>query len=154
VNVLGVVLQSFVVSRIVKYAGLGAAFFVLPVIALSNSLILLVVPVLAVLRIGKTVENAADYSFNNTVRQMLWLPTTKAMKYKAKQAVDTFFVRIGDVASALLVYGGAGLLSWSVRGFAAVNAVLVGVWLVLAVAIVRENRKLLKEAPQETAKAT
>jgi hypothetical protein len=32
----------------------------------------------------------------NTVRQALFLPTTREHKYKAKQAIDTFFWRAGD----------------------------------------------------------
>jgi AAA family ATP:ADP antiporter len=138
VNVLGVLLQSFVVSRVVKYFGLEVALLVLPVLALGNSFLVLALPVLGALHYGKIAQNATDYSLNNTVRQMLWLPTTEAMKYKAKQAVDTFFVRMGDVTSALLVFVGT-TFAWSVRGFAASNAILVVIWLGLAVAIIREN---------------
>ena len=141
VNVLGVLLQALVVSRLVKYAGFKVSFFILPVIAFADALAMTIVPVLAVLRIGKTAENATDYSLNNTLRNMLWLPTTKAMKYKAKQAVDTFFVRMGDVSSALLVGLGA-LLSWQVRAFAISNLVLVVLWLAVAAAIIRERTKL------------
>ncbi len=54
----------------------------------------------------KTAENATDYSIMNTARQLLWLPTTREEKYKAKQAIDTFFVRGGDVLSAAVVYAG------------------------------------------------
>ena len=31
----------------------------------------------------------------NTAKQMIWLPTSREEKYKAKQAIDTFFVRDG-----------------------------------------------------------
>ena len=103
VNVLTVLLQALVVSRVVKYGGLGVGLLVLPVISFMNGMAVFVVPMLAVLQIGKTLENATDYSLNNTVRQMLWLPTSRDMKFKAKQAIDTFFVRLGDVSSALLV---------------------------------------------------
>ena len=41
-----------------------------------------------------------DYSVMNTAKQMVWLPTTREEKYKAKQAIDTFFVRIGDLLAA------------------------------------------------------
>jgi AAA family ATP:ADP antiporter len=141
VNLLGVFLQSFVVSRVVKYLGVGVGLLVLPAIALGNSLTFLFLPVLAVVRVGKLLENGTDYSLNNTVRQMLWLPTTQAMKYKAKQAVDTFFVRLGDVSSALLIYVGTTFFGFGVRGFAAVNLLLVGAWLAVAVATTRENRR-------------
>ena len=151
VNVLGVLLQSFVVSRIIKYGGLGVAFFIFPFIALGSSLAILAVPLLYVARIGKIAENATDYSLNNTVRQTLWLPTSEAMKYKAKQAVDTFFVRMGDVSSALLVAIGAGMLSLPVRAFAVANALLIAVWLVFAIAIVRENRVMTSQAKTPSA---
>lgn len=75
-------------------------------------------PVLAVLRVSKTAENATDYSLNNTVRNMLWLPTTREMKYQAKQAVDTFFVRMGDVASTGVVAVAGVALGLSLRAFA------------------------------------
>ena len=72
----------------------------------------------------KTAENAADYSIMNTARQLLWLPTTREEKYKAKQAIDSFFVRGGDVLSAVVVYFGAVVLNLSVQQFAVANVVL------------------------------
>ena len=71
----------------------------------------------AVIRRAKMTENATDYSVMNTGRQMLWLPTRREEKYKAKQAIDTFFVRAGDVLSAVLVFavtahGIAGCAGW------------------------------------------
>jgi len=148
VNVLGVLLQAFVVSRVVRYGGLGVALLALPVIALSNGLAVLAWPLLSVIRLGKTAENATDYSLNNTVRQMLWLPLSPALKYKAKQAVDTFFVRLGDVSSALLVLVGSQVFAWSVRQFALANALLSLVWLGFGAAILFEHRRLVPAAPK------
>ncbi len=142
VNVVGVVLQTFVVSRIVKHGGLGIAFFVLPVIALCGGLAFAIVPLLSVLRVSKVAENATDYSLNNTVRNILWLPTTREMKYRAKQAIDTFFVRLGDVFSTLFVLLFAGLLGMELRSFALLNVGVVVIWLVLAVLVIHENRRL------------
>ncbi len=139
VNLLGLLLQMFVVSRLVRYAGLPVTFMILPVIALLDATAIAILPALWVVRIGKTAENATDYSINNTVRNMLWLPTTTEMKYNAKQAVDTFFVRMGDVASAVLVYLGAGLMGWGVRNFALSNIVLIILWIVCAQLILREQ---------------
>jgi AAA family ATP:ADP antiporter len=81
----------------------------------------------------------------NTARQLIWLPTSRAEKYKAKQAVDTFFVRLGDVASAAVVWAGAEVLSLGVRSFALFNAGLVLVWLYVAWVILRLNRRLTAE---------
>lgn len=161
VNIFGVALQTFAVSRIVKFGGLRLAFFIFPVIAFFDSIAFLVLPALlgvhqiSMWRAGKIAENSSDYSINNTVRNMLWLPTTTEMKYKAKQAVDTFFVRMGDVASAVLVYLGGRQFNWPVRNFAIANAFLVAAWLFLARNIVRENAELtkIKEAEEAAAEA-
>jgi AAA family ATP:ADP antiporter len=145
VNVAGVLIQSFLVSRLVKLGGLRLAFFVLPAIAFCGAAAVLAFPLLAVLRPAKIAENATDYSVNNTVRNMLWLPTTRQMKYQAKQAVDTFFVRLGDVSSGALVFLLAELLSLSsVRYFAGINLALIVLWLWIAAAILREQEKLKK----------
>jgi ATP:ADP antiporter, AAA family len=143
VNIVGVLLQSFAVSRVVKWAGLKAALFVFPIVALLGASAVLLLPALAVLRTAKIGENATDYSFNNTVRNMLWLPTTKAMKYQAKQAVDTFFVRMGDVSSALMVFVVVDLMAIKdVRIFAATNLLVVVGVILVARALLKEQHTL------------
>jgi AAA family ATP:ADP antiporter len=132
VNLAALVIQLFFVSRIVKYAGVRNAILIMPLIALGGYAILAFYPVLAVVRWAKTAENATDYSLQNTLRHMLFLPTTRDQKYKAKQAIDSFFVRAGDVLSALLVFGGTTYLAMKPQGFAVFNIVLVAIWLVLA----------------------
>ncbi len=140
-NTLTVLLQTLVVSRLVKRGGVKAALLVLPVIALGDALSVAILPVLGVLRIGKILENSSDYSFNNTARNMLWLPTSTEAKYKAKQAVDSFCVRFGDVTSAGFVLLLSATMGLGVRVFAVLNLVLTGVWLWLVLAISRENER-------------
>ena len=76
----------------------------------------------------KVADNSLDYSLGNTTKQALWLPTSREAKYKAKQAVDSFFVRAGDVLSAGIVFAGERL-ALAVPAFAAVTLVLAGAWL-------------------------
>ena len=76
----------------------------------------------------KVADNSLDYSLGNTTKQALWLPTSREAKYKAKQAVDSFFVRAGDVLQAGIVFLGERL-AFAVPAFAAVNLALVGGWL-------------------------
>ncbi len=141
VNILGVVLQLFLVSRILKYLGVQVALLVLPLIALAGNGLVVALPLLGYLRWTKTAENATDYSLQNTVRNVLFLPLTREEKYNAKQAIDTFFQRAGDLLSAGLVLLGTTVLAMEVQGFAAVNVALVVFWLALAVGIGREYRR-------------
>jgi len=144
VNLLTVLVQMFVVSRLIKYLGVKTSLLILPIIALLGNGAILMLPVLAVVRIAKTVENATDYSLQNTLKNALWLPTTREQKYKAKQVIDSFFVRVGDVLSSGVVFVGSTYLALSLSGFAVVNVVLAVVWIAVVVAIGREYVHLTK----------
>jgi AAA family ATP:ADP antiporter len=137
VGVTALLLQAFVASRLVRHRGLAGVLLALPLIALGGYAIIAAGVGFSVVRWVKTAENATDYSIMNTARQLLWLPTTREEKYKAKQAIDTFFVRGGDVLSAGVVYGGTHLLHLSVSQFAVVNLVLTVLWLGLAMRILQ-----------------
>jgi AAA family ATP:ADP antiporter len=145
-NTLSMVIQFFLVSRIFKYLGIGGALFVLPVIALGSYGLFAFAPVLAFIRITKIVENATDYSVQNTVRRALFLPTSREAKYKALQAVETFFWRAGDLLSAATILVGVRWFALSVRSFAFVNLALVALWILVAIRLARENRRLTAEA--------
>ena len=71
----------------------------------------------------------------------------RVQRYKALQAVETFFWRTGDMLSGLTVFG-ATLLGLGIGALAVYNLGLVVVWLALAAAIGREHRKL-PAAPDE-----
>ncbi len=142
VNIVGLVVQLFLVSRILKYVGVRAALLILPTIAFVGYAFAAFFPILSIIRWAKTGENATDYSLQNTLRGVLFLPTTREEKYKAKQAIDTIFVRAGDVLSAVLVYAGTTWLAFRTEHFAMFNLGLVIVWVVLAVIVGREFRRL------------
>lgn len=145
VNVTALVLQAFVVSRLVRFGGIAAALLFMPLVSLGSYAFAALGASLSVLRLVKTAENGADYSVMNSAKQMLWLPTSREEKYKAKQAVDSFFVRLGDLAAALVVFAGTTWVTLDANGFAVVNLCFVAVWLVLAAALVRRNRQLSAE---------
>ena len=116
---------------------------VLPLIALGGYVLLALYPILSVVRWAKTAENATDYSLQNTVRNVIFLPCTREQKYKAKPAIDSFFWRAGDMFSAVVVFVGTTYLAMQASQFAIFNIVLVVVWLLLAVAIGREYKSLV-----------
>ena len=145
-NVLSTSIQFFLVSRIFKYVGVGGALFVLPVIAFGGYGLFAFAPILAFIRMTKIVENATDYSVQNTVRRALFLPTSRDAKYKALQTIETFFWRAGDMLSGIATFVLVQWLALSVRGFAVVNLVIVVLWLGLAASLARENRRLMAQA--------
>jgi len=144
VNVGAFALQAFVASRLVKYQGLRGVLLALPLIALGGYAVIAAGVSFAVVRWIKTAENATDYSIMNTARQLLWLPTTRDEKYKAKQAIDTFFVRSGDLLSAAIVFLGTTVLHLSIARFALVNVAIIGVWIGLALVVLKRHRALVQ----------
>lgn len=138
----GLLIQLFVTSRAIRYLGVSAALLVLPLIAMTGYALMAFVPVLMAIRWIKTLENATDYSLQNTVRNVLFLPTTREEKYKAKQVTDGFSQRIGDVLQAVTVFVGTSVLVVSTQQFAVFNLGLVAVWLFVAVLVGRRYQRL------------
>ncbi|MGE3766315.1 MAG: NTP/NDP exchange transporter, partial [Kofleriaceae bacterium] len=146
VNLVGFLIQAFVVSRVIAWFGVRAALFVLPVIAFGTYGAIAAVGGLAITRVAKVAENSTNYSLMNTVRQALFLPTSRAAKYKAKAAIDTFFVRFGDTVAALLIALALHTVGMSVTGLSIANLVLVGAWIAVTVGIARRHAKLTRGA--------
>ena len=150
-NLVGVVLQLFLTSRILKYFDVRGALYLYPVLAIASYTgmtfsvaTMALVPALAVVRFGKISENSLDYSIYNAAKQALWLPTSREQKYVAKQAIDTFVVRAGDLASGACVALGA-VLSATTTKFTMLNIALAAVFFVIVVAMGREHKKRMAE---------
>jgi AAA family ATP:ADP antiporter len=139
VNLGAIATQALVVSRLSRL-GIGWILFALPVVSLGTYGLAAAGVGLGVWRWAKTAENLTDYSVMNTAKAMLWLPTTRAEKYKAKQAIDTFVVRLGDVASALVVFLGLNVLQIGRQGFALANLGFIALWLLVTLAVWRGYR--------------
>jgi AAA family ATP:ADP antiporter len=136
INGLGVIMQLFVVSRVIKYAGLRVALVLVPVASVAGYGAALMAPLIGVLMVGRITESTLDYSLSNTTRQALWLVTSREAKYKAKQVIDTFVMRAGDSASAGIVWIGART-AMGARDFVAVNVALAIAWVGLALLLGR-----------------
>ncbi len=145
-NIIVVVLQLFLVSRIIRVLGPQTALFALPILALLSYSLILIIPILSIVMMVKLVENSTDYSLNNTAREMLFLPLTRVEKYKAKFATDTFFWRGGDALSSVAVAIMSSILGLGISAFAGLNAVVVLVWIVLVRRISIRQKAVLSES--------
>ncbi len=145
VNIVALLLQSLVASRLLKFGGFAAIAMLLPVIAMISYSVMALLPILAVVKMLKIAENASDYSINNTARNVLWLPVSSEMKFQAKPAIDTLYVRIGDGLAAFTVLIGVQMLALTTRQFFIFNVALVVFWLGFTVMLIREYRKACRK---------
>jgi ATP:ADP antiporter, AAA family len=141
VNVLGVVCQLFLASRVLKHLGVGGALLILPGVSLVANAAMAFLPVLALVRSVKVAENGVDYSVQNTAGNALYLVTSRDAKYKAKPVIDAFLMRAGDGLGAAAIWAGSHF-GWPAQIFARVDVVLCVVWLVVAWAVHRRHTRL------------
>lgn len=153
INLITLILQAFVVSRILKAGGMQALLYTTPFISLFAYASMAFVPILGLIKVLKVAENSSTLSIHNTARHMLWLPTSKEMLYQAKPTVDTLFVRLGDGMAAMTILIGTRVFELSNTGFVVINISLVLVWIGLSTYLNREharwNRNAKVPAPRE-----
>jgi AAA family ATP:ADP antiporter len=143
-NSLSLIVQTFLVSRIYKKLGVRGSMFVLPVISVATFVTILANPILQVVRVLKITENSTNYSLQNTVRAALLLPTSRDAKYKAKAAIETFCVRLGDVLQAGVIFIGTSL-HFGVRAFACTTLAITLLWLFVAFKLYQEHKRKVPE---------
>jgi AAA family ATP:ADP antiporter len=141
-NLLALLIQLFLVSRIFKWVGVSGALLFLPAIAIGGYGTIAFGASLMLVKWVKSLENGTDYSLMNTTKAALFLITPREEKYKAKAAIDTFFVRGGDALAALSVFVGTTYFSLAIERYAVINVVMVAVWIGLCVLIAKEHKKL------------
>ena len=144
-NLVSFVIQAFLVSRIFKYIGVRGSLFILPALSFVTFGAILVHPILSVVRVLKIAENGTNYSLQNTVRNALLLPTSREAKYKAKAAIETFCVRLGDVLQAGIIFVGTRLHA-SLTWFATITLAFTVLWTLVASALYRQHRQ---KSPEE-----
>jgi ATP:ADP antiporter, AAA family len=143
-NLVSFVIQAFLVSRIFKYIGVRGSLFILPALSLATFGAILINPVLSLVRVLKIAENGTNYSLQNTIRNALLLPTSREAKYKAKAAIETFCVRLGDVSQAGIIFVGTRLHA-SLTWFATITLGFTVLWIWVAVALYRQHCKTSRE---------
>jgi AAA family ATP:ADP antiporter len=146
ISVLTSFVQIVVVARAFKVLGIGGSLLFLPMFAFAGYGLAGLVPMLGLVATVKVVENATDYSLQNTTQQALFLSTSRAAKYKAKAAIDTLFVRLGDLASTGVVFVGAHL-SFSTKSYALLNVLVSAAWIWLALRLRKRTSAPASAAP-------
>ncbi|WP_433964643.1 Npt1/Npt2 family nucleotide transporter [Tunturiibacter gelidiferens] len=72
------------------------------------------------------------------------LPTSREAKYKAKAAIETFCVRLGDVLQAGVIFIGTSL-HFGVQAFAGTTLVITLLWIFVALRLYHEHKRRVPE---------
>lgn len=131
VNILTVLIQLFLTSRLVKHLGLAGSLALIPILLAIGFIALGIAPVLAVLVIVQILRRAGNYAIMRPSREMLYSVLRREEKYKAKNFIDTVVYRGGDAASAWL-YDAFRIFGLSLGQIALIAAPLAGLWALIS----------------------
>ena len=147
VNLLSIGVQLFIVARVFKRVGVGGALLIIPVVSAAVYGLLIFVPVFALVRLAKMVENSLNYSLQKTAANALMLPLDEEAKYAGKTTIDTLFWRLGDLLQAGVVWVGFNWFAATIGQFALMNLALSLLWLAAAFGIAARHRQLVAGVP-------
>ena len=129
-NAVAAFVQLFGTSWIMTRFGVGTALLVLPSTVMLGSTAFLALPVLWVGSSLNTLDNAFNYSVNQSAKEALYVVRSRQEKYRAKAFIDMFVQR---AAKAIAVAVSLGMSAFfadfaAVRWLSLVSLVLVVVW--------------------------
>ena len=124
VNVLTLVTQLFLTSRLITMFGLRPVLVLLPILTVAGFGALWVWPTFAVLAVFQVLRRGLHYAVDRPARETLYIPLGADEKYKSKPFIDTFVYRGGDFLGAWA----PALLGWMALPVAGVAMGLSGLW--------------------------
>lgn len=129
VNVLTVMTQLLITSRLVDRFGLSVTLVIIPLLMAVGFMLLGASPVLVVLVVFQIIRRAGNYAIAKPAREMLFTVLTREEKYKAKNVLDTVVYRGGDALSGWL-FAGLMAIGTGLPGVAFIGAILAILWAV------------------------
>lgn len=100
-NVIGLIISLFGTTPILRILGVRLSLLIFPVICLSLLVFTSFFPSHWVLFATLVGLRAFNYALNHPTREVLYIPTTKAIKFKAKTWTDAFGSRISKTFGSI-----------------------------------------------------
>jgi ATP:ADP antiporter, AAA family len=118
VNVLTLLVQVFLTSRVLRWLGVAATLALLPALSVLGFAALALAPTIGVMVALQVARRVGNFALARPTRELLFTVIPREDKYKAKTFIDTVVYRAGDQIGswsyALLTALGLGLVgvSW------------------------------------------
>jgi len=147
-SIVGFVLQVVATSRIHRSFGLAFALVLLPVTLGSMSVLILVTGAFWAPQAARVLDSTLRYTVDRTSRELLFLPLSEELKYRAKPFTDVTMDRFAKGATAVVILvliqpWGFGL-DWRRLSYA--SAVVMVLWIVTALAARRQYLNAFRES--------
>ena len=132
-NWVSLLVQLFLTGFVMSRFGIGIALLVLPVTIAMGSSAFLVFPVLWAGSLLNTADNGFSYSINQSAKEALYVPTSAAVKYRAKAFIDMFIQRLAKALAVVISLGITFVFQdfSSLRYLSLITLALLVVWVIM-----------------------
>ena len=155
-NIVSLVMQLACTSLSLRLLGIGISLTLLPAGLTLGALATFLWPVLATGTLFKIFDGSVNYSIQQASKEVLYLPLTSGVRYRAKPVIDMLIYRASKSLGGLLIIILAPLFSIPNERIGILVVVLVPFWILLVwktrtayLALLRDN--LWKGRRQEKA---
>ena len=100
INVLTLVIQLFLTSRLLPLLGLGVGLALVPVVTFGGFIALAQSPTLFVIGAFEVARSTCNYAISRPSREVLFTAVSRQEKYLSKSFIDTFVYRGGDASAS------------------------------------------------------
>lgn len=142
-SVIGFTLQMVFTGHILKTLGILPALLLLPVTNFASSAAFLIIPTLEVIGWAKVLDGCLKYGINQATKEVLYLPTTRDVKYKAKAFIDMFWFRLVKGIAGLMMLFLTYVVPLTVVQLSFLSLACTAAWIFVTFGLMREYRNAL-----------
>jgi HEAT repeat protein len=135
------ILHILLTKRILQNFGLRVALMIAPAVLLLCALGIFLIPASLILAWAVTLkgsDKSLSHSLNQSVRELLYIPVSPEVKYKAKVFIDMFVNKFAKGIAAVILLLCVTLFGFTTREVTFVVIVFILVWMYLNQRITRE----------------
>ncbi len=155
-GIVAFLVQVLLTGPALRRFGVALTILLLPAALGAGSLLILLFPVFWSVLITSSFDQSLRFSIDKATFELLYLPLSAAVRGGVKATIDMVFSRAADAVGGILLglatrgfdlgamrLPGAGL---GLRGLAALNLVMIGAWVVVALALRRGYVNAIRES--------
>jgi AAA family ATP:ADP antiporter len=145
-NLVGLVITLFGTTPFLRVFGINKALYIFPIISIAIITLTIIHPSASMLLIALVLLRALNYALNHPTREILYIPTTKAIKFKAKAWTDAFGGRISKGAGSVLNISMKKLVPITfLYANLFISLGLMGLWLVVVSFLSKKLKKVIAD---------
>jgi AAA family ATP:ADP antiporter len=131
-NFVSFVVSFFGFSLLVHRIGVRYSLLVFPFVLFAAVVLTNLAPTLWVLFVSVSVVKALIFSLNEPVKELLYIPTSEPIKFKAKAWIDVFGSRFAKAAGSFITSLAAGNAA-KLRAISEIPCIIIAIILILLV---------------------